>query len=986
VLIEKGVLPDNIVGIMMERSIEMIIGIFGILKAGGAYLPIDPSYPQERIDYILKDSQATLTINCEFLKEAPQAHFLQHSAFSILHSNHLCYVIYTSGTTGQPKGSLIEHRNVVRLLFNDKFQFDFTNRDCWTLFHSFCFDFSVWEMYGALLYGGKLLIVPKMIARDTAEFLDLLNKEAVTVLNQTPSAFYNLVNEALTSTSHRPGKELYIKYVIFGGEALNPLKLKNWLEKYPHPQTRLINMFGITETTVHVTYKEITEKDIELNNSNIGNPIPTLNVYILDKYLKPVPVGIKGEICVGGEGVVRGYLNRPELTADRFIYQSPITNHQSPIYKSGDLARYLSNGDIEYLGRMDHQVKIRGFRIELGEIENRLLDYDGIKDAVVAAEATNSEKYLCAYIVPYKEFSITGLRTHLAAKLPDYMIPAYFIRLEKIPLTSNGKVDRKALPNVHGSDGLREEATSPTTETENKLVELWANVLGIKPGINADFFHSGGDSIKAVRLVNAINTGLSTNLKIADIYLHGTIKKLASIIDRDKTGYVYKDEELKKVLVEIDALKNRLMHAATFPPGIEDIFPMSDIQEGMVFHSLKEKEAALYHDQMVYQPVIKNFKPGILKKAFILMVAKHPILRTVFNLNTFEVPVQLIHRQIPYDIIHEDISYMEKKEQETYLLRFLAEDRKKVFPLDIPPLWRLRTFDLGGDTICVVLVAHHAILDGWSVASLDTELLNTYWQLSVNPAFTPGTLKNTYKAFILEQAVEKKRGDAADFWRNELDGYKRFELPKPLQTNEDGNKAGRYLYDLGKNLLSKLKETAKVHHTTLKSLCFSAYIYMLNMLSYENEIVAGLVTNNRPLCDDGDKILGCFLNTIPVRIIIPAHISWLNYVRLVDKKLLELKKYERMPFFEIVRIMGENAQSGNPIFDVLFNYIDFHVLDQIQEDYGKNRAGKLQVEEKVTTNTAFDFSVSTTLGDFELIISYSESFFNQKMVSDLCCY
>ncbi|HLP61404.1 MAG TPA: amino acid adenylation domain-containing protein, partial [Candidatus Deferrimicrobium sp.] len=642
-LIEKGVVSDTIVGIMMERTIEMIIGIFGILKSGGAYMPIDPGYPQQRIHYMLKDSGAKLLAvandqegtkvrrgedekiflesiiyDSNYLKECPRRG-LHHSSFDITrihHTNHLAYIIYTSGTTGQPKGSLIEHRNVVRLLFNDKFQFDFNDRDIWTLFHSICFDFSVWEMYGALLYGGKSVIVPKMTARDTRGFLGLLVREAVTVLNQTPSAFYNLINEALNP--RQQGKELYIKYVIFGGEALGPLKLKDWLEKYPH--TRLINMFGITETTVHVTYKEITKAEIELSASNIGKPIPTLSIYILDPYLKPVPLGVPGEICVSGKGVCRGYLSRVELTEEKFI-GNPYKRGDR-LYRSGDVGRFLVTGDIEYLGRIDHQVKIRGFRIELGEIENRLLHYDGIKDVVVLAEGAEAEKYLCAYIVPHKEFTITELRAHLAAKLPDYMIPAYFARLGKIPLTPNGKIDRKALPDIHNSDGLWEEAASPTTETEEKLAGLWETVLGPgkQAGINADFFHSGGDSIKAVRLINAINTGLSTNLKIADIYIHGTIKKLASlidIIDRDKIQHVYTAEELEIALTEIDTLKNRLMDILEFPAGIEDVYPMSDIQEGMVYHSLKEKEAALYHDQMVYQPVIKNFKPEILKKAFI---------------------------------------------------------------------------------------------------------------------------------------------------------------------------------------------------------------------------------------------------------------------------------------------------------------------------------------------------------------------------------
>ncbi|MDQ1353666.1 MAG: hypothetical protein QG657_3972, partial [Acidobacteriota bacterium] len=1000
-LIEKGVMADTIVGILMERSIEMVIGIFGILKTGGAYMPIDPDYPQERIDYMLKDSGAKLLgvanelegkkvrrwevekvvlesilYDSNHLKGCPRRG-LHHSIHS---PSNLAYIIYTSGTTGQPKGSLIEHRNVVRLMFNDKFQFDFTYNDVWTLFHSFCFDFSVWEMYGALLYGGKLVIVPKMTARDTAAFLGILTRETVSVLNQTPSAFYNLINECLGS--HQREEKVYLKYIIFGGEALNPAKLKEWLEIFP--KTRLVNMFGITETTVHVTYKEITEKDIVLNISNIGKPIPTLSAYIVDKYLKPVPVGVAGEIIVGGKGVCRGYLNRVELTERKFI-ENPYKQGDL-MYRSGDTGRYLENGEMEYLGRIDQQVKIRGFRIELGEIENRLLKYDGIKDTVVLAEEKGTEKYLCAYIVSAIELVMSELRDYLSKELPDYMIPSYFVRLDRIPLTPNGKIDRSALPGIGGSRGLLQEYAPPTTETEEKLAELWESVLGIKGGINLDFFHSGGDSIKAVRLVNAINTKLSSDLIIADIYLNKTIKKLADIIDRKKAVPGYSHDRLDEAVAEIEALRNRVMSDSRLPDGIEDVYPMSDIQKGMVFHSLKDRKAAVYHDQMIFQPIISGFNKEIFKKAFVMLVEKHSLLKTAFDLDTYEEPMQLVYRKISYDIEHYDISSMPKKEQEDYLLRFLVEDREKVFEINTPPLWRLRTFDTGNDRICGVLIFHHAIMDGWSIASLTTEVMNTYWQLKSNPAFTPVMLKNSYKAYIIEQAVEKKRSDVADFWRIELEGYNRLELPNRFRKEDRKNIAQNYNHKLGNDLLSKLQDISRSYRSTVKNLCFDAYLYMLNMLSYENEMTVGLVTNNRPLCEDGDKILGCFLNTIPVRIKIPAKVSWVDYIKLVDKKLLELKKYERIPLFDIVKIIGENTQDRNPIFDVMFNFIDFHVFGQIEQDYGKDNTGKLYVEGNLTTNILLDFTVSATSGEFELFLSYSDEGFDEETVKNLCCY
>ncbi|HJT73674.1 MAG TPA: amino acid adenylation domain-containing protein, partial [Chitinophaga sp.] len=351
--------PDDLVGIKLERSEKMIVAIMGILKSGGAYVPIDPAYPQDRIDFMLLDSGCKVVIDADewvkFERHADE-YTVDNPPLANLPGD-LAYVIYTSGTTGKPKGTLIEHNNVVRLLKTEKQLYDFRSTDVWTMFHSYCFDFSVWEMYGALLYGGKVVVVPAITAKDPEAFIDLLCREGVTVLNQTPSAFDNLVRHEQI----RPSAALGLRYVIFGGEALNPGNLKEWRKRYPG--TCLVNMYGITETTVHVTYKEITEKEIEKGNSNIGVPIPTLRCYVLDQYQQLMPVGTCGELYVGGEGVARGYLNREELTAKRFI-PSPF-NAGERLYRSGDKVKLLENGEMEYLGRIDDQVKIRGYRIEL---------------------------------------------------------------------------------------------------------------------------------------------------------------------------------------------------------------------------------------------------------------------------------------------------------------------------------------------------------------------------------------------------------------------------------------------------------------------------------------------------------------------------------------------------------------------------------------------------------------------------------------------
>jgi surfactin family lipopeptide synthetase A len=550
-LIEKGVKQDTIVGIMMERSLEMIAGILGILQAGGAYLPIDPDYPEARIQYMLKDSGAKILVtspgswvnfekmsivNCQLLMvnemqpdrrrlNNPPQDVSSHLHLSPAPVTSLAYIIYTSGTTGRPKGAMIEHRNVVRLLFNDKFPFDFNDVDVWTLFHSCSFDFSVWEMYGALLYGGQLVVIPKLAAVDTQWFWEILKKTQTTILNQTPSAFYHLMNLELTD----PKRELNIRYIIFGGEALTPARLQGWKVKYPG--TKLINMYGITETTVHVTFKEITGNEIELNMNNIGKPIPNLTTYILDENLKLLPVGVTGELFIGGKGVGRGYLNRPELTNKRFV-RDPYDPGKR-LYRSGDLAKLMDNGEFLYSGRIDHQVKIRGFRVELGEIELQLLSHNKIREAVVVAkENERSEKNLCAYIVTNEVMAASELRNYLAGKLPDYMIPPYFVHLDRIPLTHSGKIDRNALP----SPGIKtgEGYIPPENETQEKMVDIWAEVLGLEKNlisIDADFFEIGGHSLKATRMAAIIHKEFNIKVPLVKLFQTPTIKGIASLVN-----------------------------------------------------------------------------------------------------------------------------------------------------------------------------------------------------------------------------------------------------------------------------------------------------------------------------------------------------------------------------------------------------------------------------------------------------------------------
>jgi amino acid adenylation domain-containing protein len=538
---EQGVEPDSLVGICLERGLEIIVGMLGILKSGGAYVPVDPEYPLERIDYMLSDAGIKLVLSSaasqEVLKENEVSVLLLDTQWDLISGyslespdtvvlpNNLAYVIYTSGSTGNPKGVMIEHVNVVRLFINESSLYDFKSSDVWTLFHSFCFDFSVWEMYGALLFGGRLVIVPKATTKDAVSFKELLVKEGVTVLNQTPGSFYAFQEEFLSGSF-----EHSLRYVIFGGEALNPSYLRNWKETYP--DCALINMYGITETTVHVTYKEITETDVLNSVSTIGSAIPTLGCYIVDADLNLVPIGVIGELCVGGAGVARGYLNREALTAEKFV-KNPFEDSDFKLYKSGDLARWLPDGNLEYIGRKDNQVKIRGYRIELGEIENALSLVPQVKQCCVLAKEDNSgTKRLVGYVVLEEQLDKENLQQQLKSSLPDYMVPMLWIELESMPLTSNGKLDKKALPEPEISDLSTREYIAPRNEVEQKLAVIWQDLLGIeKIGIADNFFDLGGHSLKAVKMFNLIKIQLDVKLMISDLFENPTIERLSNEIE-----------------------------------------------------------------------------------------------------------------------------------------------------------------------------------------------------------------------------------------------------------------------------------------------------------------------------------------------------------------------------------------------------------------------------------------------------------------------
>ena len=539
--------PEVPVALCLERSLQMIVAVLGVLKAGGAYVPVDPACPKERLRFILEDTGARIILTEEKLRETvdptgAKTIFLDSDWPQIssepaenlpprANPENAAYIIYTSGSTGKPKGVIVPHLNVIRLFAHTAQWFEFNSSDVWSLFHSYTFDFSVWEIWGALLYGGRLVIVPYRITRSPAEFYGLLAQEKVTILNQTPSAFQQLIWAEQQAPKPLP---LSLRSIIFGGEALDLQSLRSWFETHGDQQPRLVNMYGITETTVHVTYRVIEQADLAKGTvSPIGIPIPDLQLYLLDETLQPVPPGVPGEIFVGGAGVARGYLNRPELTRERFIGDPFSGRPGARLYRTGDLARFTSRGQLEYLGRLDDQVKIRGFRIETGEIESILNAHPTVRRALVVLRTEASAgPQLVAYIVPAEvSCSSKELRRYLSTIVPEYMVPAHFVLLDQLPLTVNGKVDRRALPSPQLEPAPAR--TAPRNPTETLIANIWSQLIGCgSVDIHDNFFHLGGHSLLATQVMSRLASALGCDVSVGLIFEFPTIATLAEAITR----------------------------------------------------------------------------------------------------------------------------------------------------------------------------------------------------------------------------------------------------------------------------------------------------------------------------------------------------------------------------------------------------------------------------------------------------------------------
>ncbi len=629
-----GVGPESRVGLCVDRSFELVAGLLGILKAGGAYVPLDPRYPASRLSYIAGDSRVGVLVTTEDLRdlvpgvetvfldgcgrgERGQSGFRRRSGQRGLRHLHL-------GLDGPAEGLADHPPQRGAAVRGDAGVVPLRRRDVWSLFHSFAFDFSVWEIWGALLYGGRLVVVPYWVSRSPEAFHELLVKEGVTVLNQTPSAFRQLIQ-----ADGERGGELALRYVVFGGEALELSSLGPWFDRHGDEKPLLVNMYGITETTVHVTYRVVRRADLAAaGKSPMGVPIPDLCVHLRDRHGNLVPVGVAGEMYVAGAGLARGYLGRPELTAERFV-PDPFGGPGERLYRSGDLARWLDGGDLEYLGRIDHQVKIRGFRIELGEIEAALGSHPSVREAVVLPweEAAATGAWWATWSPGRAGSTWRTCAAFLKDRLPDYMVPSALVEIPSVPLTAHGKVDRKSLPDPTETVApVETRLDPPRTPAEELLAGIWSEVLRVeRVGRDDSFFDLGGHSLLATRVLSRLREVLQVDLPLRALFEAPTVAELAPRIEAARAAG---GTELPPLL----------------PAPRDGDLPLSFSQERLWFLEQLQPGTAVYHIPNAVR-MSGTLDVAALRRSLAEVVRRHEALRTVFAVRGGR-PVQVIREDL----------------------------------------------------------------------------------------------------------------------------------------------------------------------------------------------------------------------------------------------------------------------------------------------------------------------------------------------------
>ncbi|MGN7811046.1 amino acid adenylation domain-containing protein [Flavobacterium sp. 22076] len=933
--------PDDLIGIKLQRNERMITAILGILKSGAAYVPIDLSYPQSRIEYIEKDSNCRLIIDESFL----QSFYEEQHKYSVVNIENrntpkdLAYIIYTSGTTGNPKGVMVEHKNAIALVNWSKEEYAKSAFDMVYGVTSYCFDLSVYEFFFTLAIGKTLRIL-----KNALDIENYINTDKNVLLNTVPSVVRKLLEDKISLEN--------IKVINMAGEIL-PTDI---VDQLPIEKMEVRNLYGPSEDTTYSTSHLVISKTNR--TISIGRPMSNTQAWILNESLLPVPVGISGKLYLSGEGVTRGYLNKPELTAEKFVTNPFIENER--MYDTGDLAYWLPDGNIEFLGRKDHQVKIRGFRIELGEIEAALLQYStDLKQVVAAVKEVNGEKILAAYYISTKELDKSSLRAFLKDKLPEYMVPGFYVRLESLPLTPNGKIDREILPGINGEDLIRKEYEAPKNEIEKKLAEIWQEILSLKEvGIHDNFFELGGHSMKAMKLISKIKQEFNINFKISEIFIHPTLLSQAEqIVSQEKN---FNDT--------IPLLKKETSYPVSFAQ--RRLLPLSQIKESSVAYNMPMKL------------VINGYDPDLFIEALHAVVERHEILRTVFqedangNFRQFVKTNEELGLKIKtYDFTKNQNPYKE-------VFDYVSKDSLEPFDIKRGPLVRFALLKTAENTFVFYSNFHHIIFDGWSykVLKKDIEVFYNAFKNLEKPLLPD--LRIQYKDFTawqLKTIEGNEYKNQKNFWLNQFQG----EIPQ-LNLSFADKRPNFKTYN-GSMLTYLIKEEnfesfVKLTNTTgstpfLNLLGIAAMVLYKNSL--QKEIIIGSPVSGRVHPDLDDQV-GFYVNTLPLRIFLEEDKTYQDFIETIKETVLSCFDNQSYPFDILTEDLNQGRDlSRSPLFDVMLNLNEYEVINE-----SSIKAGQYAEEE---TASKYDLLLEFDLfkDNLQCRFTYNTDLFEKKDIEKL---
>ncbi|WP_371663558.1 amino acid adenylation domain-containing protein [Streptomyces sp. NBC_00280] len=910
--------PGRTVGILLERSAWMVAAALAVLRTGSSYVPLDPETPPARLELIVEDAEpAALITSRVFAGQVPDgvpAVFVDdplpeagtEAPEPTIDRDTRAYIIFTSGTTGRPKGVQVSHGNLLSLLAASEEVYDFGPEDVWPLFHSFAFDFSVWEMWGALLYGCRLVVVPAQTAKEPAAFRRLLREERITVLCQTPTAFHQLAAEDTRFADRLP-----LRWVIFGGETLYFSDLEPWFAKYGDDSPRLLNGYGITETTVLSSFHRVTKDQLGSSESLIGRPVAGTGFLLLDDSLSAVPQGEVGEIVVTGPGISLGYLKSPDLNRDRFV---ELPDGHGRGYRSGDLARLTPTGAFAYHGRKDDQVKIRGFRIELGEIEQALRALPSLTEAaVVARDLPGRGKSLVAYVVPTgaESLSVEPLYEALAATLPGYMIPRVFVRLDRLPLTQNGKADRKALPEPTADSTLTLQETGlvqePADAVEDRVLRIVTDLLHLdRVDPTADFFDLGGHSLLATRLLAGVRVAFDVEVSLREFLGEPTPRALAAVV--------------REHLAQPSRGRSRAVVIVKAPEATHQ--PVTDAQRRLYFLSQLAPDNPAYHLHTTLL-LEGGLDVEALERAFTAVVERHAPLRTVLRVEDGEL-VQVTQPAAPFRLLPEELPQFPGEEWRQTVDRLAERESVRPFDLSCDPMLRVRLVRVAPALHVLLVTAHHIATDGWSIAVLSRELKTLYAHFRKNPEdgrIPLAPLPYTY----VDYAYSMQQWLGGPDWEQDLAYWEEhlaalptvhrlpLDSPRPTRTYAGDTVTTR----LTGPVADAVRRACREESVTLFTLLQTAFSLLLARHSGSDDIVVGSPVANRPTAEL-DDVIGMFVNTLVLRTRLDGAATFRELLARVREQTTRDLEHQHVPLALLLkRLNPPHSPDHAPLFQIM---------------------------------------------------------------------